>query len=81
MTYDKHLNIRISQEQLDWLDEMSDQSKQSTSEIIRTLIDKEIYHEAVLDREYEKLEYEYMTKDQQIEAQDRGERLVEDECQ
>ncbi len=45
MNYDKHLNIRISQEQLDWLDERSDQSKQSTSEIIRNLIDKEIYLE------------------------------------
>ena len=45
MNYDKHLTIRISQEQLDWLDERSDQAKQSTSEIIRTLIDKEIYLE------------------------------------
>jgi Arc/MetJ-type ribon-helix-helix transcriptional regulator len=74
MNYDKHINIRISQEQLDWLDEMVDRDETHEtciSTIIRDLIDKQIHQEDVYLNEYRK---------EQLEEQVRT-RLVEDECQ
>jgi hypothetical protein len=72
INYDKTLCIRISEEQLAWLDMVSDLGEGcSTSEIIRGLIDKQIHQEEVYLEEYRK---------EQLEEQKKT-RLVEDECQ
>jgi hypothetical protein len=63
--YDKHVSIRISQYQLDWLDEVVDRDETHEtciSTIIRDLIDEKIKWENGMDEEYKA-------------------RLVEDECQ
>jgi hypothetical protein len=70
--FDKDLHIRISQDQLDWLDMVSDIGDGcSTSEIIRGLIDKQMHQEDVYLDEYRKEQ-----REDEIRA-----RLVEDECQ
>lgn len=72
--YDKILSIRISQEQLDWLDEMVDRDETHEtciSTIIRELIDKQMHQEDVYLEEYRK---------EQLADRIRT-RLVEDECQ